>query len=50
MNLGLRKTAAAGPILAALAGAGVGGALGGLTGALIDMGIPNTKRNGMRGA
>jgi hypothetical protein len=31
---------AAGPIMAALAGAGVGGALGGVTGALIGMGIP----------
>jgi len=31
---------AAGPIMAALAGAGVGGTVGGLTGALIGMGIP----------
>jgi hypothetical protein len=31
---------AAGPIMAALAGAGVGGALGGLTGALVGLGIP----------
>jgi hypothetical protein len=31
---------AAGPIVAALAGAGVGGTLGGLTGALIGAGIP----------
>ena len=31
---------AAGPIMAALAGVGVGGALGGLTGALVGMGIP----------
>src|SRR6202008_372545 len=31
---------AAGPIMAALAGAGVGGAAGGLTGALVGMGIP----------
>ena len=31
---------AAGPIMAALAGAGVGGALGSLSGALIGMGIP----------
>ena len=31
---------AAGPIMAALAGAGVGGAVGGMTGALIGMGIP----------
>ena len=32
--------AAAGPIMAALSGVGVGGALGGLTGALVGMGIP----------
>jgi len=31
---------AAGPIMAALAGAGVGGTVGGITGALIGMGIP----------
>jgi hypothetical protein len=31
---------AAGPIVAALAGAGAGGVLGGLTGALVGMGIP----------
>jgi hypothetical protein len=31
---------AAGPIVAALAGAGVGGAVGGIGGALIGMGIP----------
>ncbi|HEU4735183.1 MAG TPA: hypothetical protein VFT22_45140, partial [Kofleriaceae bacterium] len=31
---------AAGPIMATLAGAGVGGAVGTLTGALIGMGIP----------
>jgi hypothetical protein len=31
---------AAGPIMAALAGAGVGGTLGGITGALIGLGIP----------
>ena len=31
---------AAGPIMAALSGVGVGGALGGLTGALVGMGIP----------
>ncbi len=31
---------AAGPIMAALAGAGIGGAVGGLTGALVGMGIP----------
>jgi len=31
---------AAGPIVAALTGAGVGGAIGGIAGALIGMGIP----------
>jgi hypothetical protein len=31
---------AAGPIVAALTGVGVGGAVGGITGALIGMGIP----------
>jgi hypothetical protein len=37
---GLGPFIAAGPIMAALAGAGVGGTIGGLTGALIGMGIP----------
>src|SRR6202051_1386445 len=37
---GLGPFIAAGPIMAALAGAGVGGEVGGLTGALIGMGIP----------
>lgn len=37
---GLGPFIAAGPIMAALAGAGVGGAIGGLTGALVGMGIP----------
>jgi len=37
---GLGPFIAAGPIMAALAGAGVGGAVCGLTGALIGMGIP----------
>ena len=37
---GLGPFIAAGPIMAALAGAGVGGALGGVAGALIGMGIP----------
>jgi len=37
---GVGPLIAAGPIVAALAGAGVGGAVGGLTGALIGMGIP----------
>jgi hypothetical protein len=37
---GLGPFIAAGPIMAALAGAGAGGVLGGLTGALVGMGIP----------
>ena len=37
---GLGPFIAAGPIMAALGGVGVGGALGGLTGSLIGMGIP----------
>jgi hypothetical protein len=37
---GLGPFIAAGPIMAALAGAGVGGTVGGVTGALIGMGIP----------
>jgi hypothetical protein len=37
---GLGPFIAAGPILAALAGAGAGGVLGGLAGALVGMGIP----------
>jgi hypothetical protein len=37
---GLGPLIAAGPIVAALAGVGAGGAIGGLTGALIGMGIP----------
>ena len=37
---GVGPLIAAGPIMAALAGAGVGGALGGITGALVGMGIP----------
>jgi hypothetical protein len=37
---GLGPFIAAGPIMAALAGTGVGGAIGGLTGALVGMGIP----------
>jgi hypothetical protein len=37
---GLGPFIAAGPIMAALAGAGVGGAVGGIAGALIGMGIP----------
>jgi hypothetical protein len=37
---GLGRFIAAGPIMAALAGAGAGAAAGGLTGALIGMGIP----------
>ena len=37
---GVGPLIAAGPIMAALAGVGVGGAVGGFTGALIGMGIP----------
>ncbi len=37
---GLGPLIAAGPIVAALAGAGAGGVLGGLIGALVGMGIP----------
>lgn len=37
---GVGPLIAAGPIMAALAGAGVGGMLGGMTGALVGMGIP----------
>jgi hypothetical protein len=37
---GIGPVIAAGPIIAALAGMGVGGAIGGLTGGLIGMGIP----------
>jgi hypothetical protein len=37
---GLGPFIAAGPIMAALAGIGVGGAVGGLTGGLVGMGIP----------
>lgn len=37
---GIGPLIAAGPILAMLSGLGVGGALGGLTGALVGMGIP----------
>lgn len=37
---GLGPFIAAGPIMAALAGVGAGGAIGGFTGALIGMGIP----------
>jgi len=37
---GVGPLIAAGPIMAALAGVGVGGTVGGFTGALIGMGIP----------
>ena len=37
---GLGPLIAAGPIVAALAGAGAGGVVGGITGALVGMGIP----------
>jgi uncharacterized membrane protein len=37
---GVGPLIAAGPIMATLAGLGVGGAIGGITGALVGMGIP----------
>ena len=37
---GVGPLIAAGPIMATLAGLGVGGALGGITGALVGLGIP----------
>jgi uncharacterized membrane protein len=37
---GVGPLIAAGPIMATLAGAGVGGAIGGITGALVGLGIP----------
>lgn len=37
---GIGPFVAAGPIMAALAGAGIGGVVGGVAGALIGMGIP----------
>lgn len=37
---GIGPFVAAGPIVAALAGAGIGGTVGGLTGALVGLGIP----------
>ncbi len=37
---GVGPLIAAGPIMATLAGVGVGGAIGGITGALVGMGIP----------
>ncbi len=37
---GVGPLIAAGPIMAAIAGAGIGSAVGGMTGALIGMGIP----------
>jgi hypothetical protein len=37
---GVGPLIAAGPIMAALAGVGVGGAVGGFTGAMIGLGIP----------
>lgn len=39
-NSGVGPLLAAGPIVAALAGAGVGSAIGGVAGALIGMGLP----------
>jgi hypothetical protein len=37
---GIGPVIAAGPLLAALAGIGIGGALGGFTGSLVGLGIP----------
>ena len=46
---GLGPLIAAGPIMAALTGAAaIGGTVGGLTGALIGMGIPESKPSGTR--
>lgn len=46
---GLGPFIAAGPIMAALAGAGAGGLAGGLAGALIGMGIPEYEANRYEG-
>ena len=40
---GVGPFVAAGPILAALSGAGLGGAVGGIAGALVGMGIPEVE-------
>lgn len=47
---GVGPLVAAGPIMAALAGAGVGGAVGGLSGALIGMGIPEYEAKRFEGS
>src|SRR5712664_1318517 len=47
---GLGPFIAAGPIMAALAGAGAGGVVGGLTGALVGMGIPEYEAKRYEGA
>lgn len=43
---GIGPFIAAGPLVAALAGAGVGGAVGGIGGALVGMGIPEYEAKG----
>jgi len=45
---GVGPLIAAGPIMATLAGVGVGGAIGGITGALVGMGIPEYEAKRMR--
>jgi hypothetical protein len=42
---GVGPVIAAGPLLAALTGAGVGAVTGGLIGAMVDMGIPDEQAN-----
>lgn len=46
---GLGPVVAAGPIVAALAGAGAGGTVGGIIGALVGMGIPEYEAKRYRG-
>src|ERR1700748_3269122 len=47
---GVGPLIAAGPIMATLAGVGVGGTVGGLIGALVGMGIPEYEAKGYEGA
>src|SRR3984893_3531089 len=47
--LGVGPLVAAGPIMAALAGMGVGGTVGGIAGALVGLGIPEYERKGYEG-